>query len=180
MKKKKLFIIFGVIIILIIIGIVITIIFQGRNEEKVEKELFDDIFLNLVDNNYKYFYYMYGDIQIDDGYIEENGTTYYHVNDEKIMSLEDFDELVNNTFVDAMLVNLLEVDKKNQYINVNGEVYVNKLENPCTSISEYDFDNLRFKGDNEKKYVYYEQIRTEMYNEDGIWKLGYSIYRCNN
>lgn len=31
-----------------------------------------------------------------------------------------------------------------------------------------------------KKYIYYEQTRTPIYNEDGIWKLGNNIYVCES
>ncbi len=181
MKKKK-FIIISIIAIILLIAIAITVtilIVKKNDEQGKEQETMENRISTLLDNNYKYYYYMYGDVKVSDGSIAIGDETYYYV-DEEIMTLDEFETLVSDTFVSDMQLTLIDVEEKNEYINIDDKIYVKKIANPCKNIREYDFSDLHFDGDDEKKYIYYEQTRTPIYNEDGIWKLGNNIYVCES
>ncbi len=179
MEKKKWFIIIGALILLVLVGVLIAVFLLNNNSSKSKTENFENRIMTLFDNSYKYYYYLYGDIKTGDGYIEVDGVTYYYVA-EDLMSVREFRELVEDTFLNTMLDSVLEVENTNEYINVDDKIYVKKTENPCKNIHEYDFSDLYYDGDDEKRYAYYNQTRTAIYNEDGIWKLGNNIYVCES
>ena len=178
MKKKDL-IILGSILLLTIIVIVITIVIIATKEKNTNKEI-DNTINSLFENAYKYYYYMFGDINTSDGYIVLNDTTYYAVDDENVISIAEFDDLLLNTFVAEAQVRLYDVEEKNEYIEINDNMYVKKMTNPCQQIKELDFGNLKFNGDDEKKLAMYDFTSTYIYREDGEWKLEYNIYQCES
>ena len=180
MKNKKFLIISCIVIFLIIIvGIVVAqyLINDSKQENKKNEEI-EEIVTELFENSYKYYYYMYGDIKISDGYIVIEDETYYYV-DEPLMTVNEFKKLVEDTFVSNMKYNLLEVEEKNEYINIADKIYVKKVENPCKNIHVYEFNDMKYEGDSEKKYVYHDQTRNPIYKENDTWKLGESIYSCD-
>ena len=85
-----------------------------------------------------------------------------------------------NTFVAEAQVRLYDVEEKNEYIEINDNIYVKKMTNPCQQIKELDFGNLKFNGDDEKKLAMYDFTSTYIYREDGEWKLEYNIYQCES
>lgn len=174
-NRKKLIVSIIFLLVIILIGVILAI-FLLNNKEKKEDNITNKI-MTLFNNSYDYFYYMYGDIKISDGFIEIDGETYYFVN-EPLMTIKDFKKIVENTFVDTALETLINIDNTNKYINIDGNIYVKKIDNPCTSIKKFDFSNLKYEGNDELKEVYYDLTKTQIYNEDGTWKLGSNIYYC--
>lgn len=180
MKNKKLIIIISsIVLVLIVVAVIIILLVNKNKENNVESEL-GTTFLQLADNSYKYYYYMFGDINTSDGYVEINGNTYYAVDDENVISIAEFDDLLLNTFVAEAQVRLYDVEEKNEYIEINDNMYVKKMTNPCQQIKELDFGNLKFDGDDEKKLAMYDFTSTYIYREDGEWKLEYNIYQCES
>ena len=178
MKKKEL-IILGSILLLTIIVIVATIVIIATKEKDTNKEI-DSTIYSLFDNAYKYYYYMYGDIKIGDGFVESDGETYYAVLDEEILSIDNINDLVKETFVKEKVSPMLNVENKNIYFVFKDTLYVQKSENVCKNIKEYNFDNLNYLYNDEKIEVKFDSTSTNIYNEDGDWKLGTNIYFCSD
>ena len=176
MKKKEL-IILGSILLLTIIVIVTTIVIIATKEKSTNKEIGATI-SSLFDNAYKYYYYMYGDIKIGDGYVESDGEKYYAVLDEEILEIENIMDLVKNTFIKSKVGPMINVEDKNKYFVFSDILYVQKSENVCKNIKEYNFDNLNYLYNEEKIEVKFDSTSTYIYNEDGNWKLGTNIYFC--
>ena len=119
MKKKK-FIIISIIAIILLIAIAITVtilIVKKNDEQKKEQETMENRISTLLDNNYKYYYYMYGDVKVSDGSIAIGDETYYYV-DEEIMTLDEFETLVSDTFVSDMQLTLIDVPEYSGLRNI--------------------------------------------------------------
>ena len=178
MKKKKIIIIGGIIIVLIIVAILVTIILLQKDDSEVAKNPLEDIFIELMNNNYKYYYYLYGDVNTTDGNIVIDNVTYYMVDDKNVVNIDEFDELISNTFTENIQAILLDVDEKNEYIEINDITYVKKMDNSCSNIKEYSFDNLIFTGDEEQKQVTFDNTSATINYENDSWKLRMDMYYC--
>ena len=122
-KKKKHIILISIIIatlIAIIIGIIVIIICRNNVNNFDPNYNFEDRVHELFQNNYTYYYFLYGDINVGEGTVESDGITYYIVDDPKVVSLNRFNEIVEDTFMESMVNTLLEVENKNEYIDVDG------------------------------------------------------------
>ena len=177
MKKKEIIILISILVLTIIAIILTTVIFITKNNDKTNKNL-DNTFVTLFNNNYKYYYYMFGDIEVGDGYIVIDDTTYYSVIDENVLKIDEFNNVLNKTFVKDMIGNLLNKEDYNEYIEIDSNLYVKKSENVCKNIKEFNFDNLNYLYNDEKIEVKFDSTSTYIYNEDGDWKLGTNIYFC--
>ena len=180
-KKKKNIILLSIIIaVLIVLVICLVVMFISKNyvgKFKVDYNL-DDRVQELFQNDYSYYYFMYGNVQTGEGYITVDGENYYIVNDKNIISLARFYEIVNDSYISSMVNTLLDVEDCNEYIEVDNIIYVKKRENPCVEISQFDLSSLSYSYSVEKVRVVFDRRPTTIYNEDGKWKLGGNVYYC--
>ena len=181
-KKKKHIILISIIIatlIAIIIGIIVIIICRNNVNNFDPNYNFEDRVHELFQNNYTYYYFLYGDINVGEGTVESDGITYYIVDDPKVVSLNSFNEIVEDTFMESMINTLLEVENKNEYIDVDGTLYVKKIDNPCTDIVEFDTSKLNYAYSEDKVNIIYGDRNTaRVFKENDIWKLEGNLYYC--
>lgn len=179
MEKRKLIMEIILILLLIVIVIAISILIINKNDNKDNnKDNLKNVAKKLLENNYLYYYYTYGDIDISEENIEIDNIVYYKVKDKDIKSLKEYNNLIEKNFVNNIQVNLLEEKEKNNYIEIDGILYVNKIENPCKNIVKYDLNNITLEGNDSKKNIIFDETRSQMYYEDGNWKLGGNNYYC--
>lgn len=177
-KNKKKIIVYSIFSLLIVILILVIFIkFNNKNDKNGNIE---NVFLKLAENSYKYYYYMFGDVSVDEGYIKIDDEIYYVVNDKNVLLLKNFQNLIYDTFIPEMQTNLLDAQDKNEYIEINNNLYVKKTSNPCKKIKELNFDNIKIEKKENSIQVYYDFTSTYMYQIDGEWKLEYNIYQCEN
>ena len=182
MKKQKVYIIIIAILLILLITIVILILTKDdENPSNVEEP--EDIaatFQTLINNDYLYYYYFYGDVEIGEGYIEENGERYYYVTDETITNMDkSINVLISETYLNISLDELLNPEDANQYIQLNGIYYVKKSSNVCHNVNKYNLDNISYESSgDESMFVIFDETSTHIYSVDGPWKLRSNLSYC--
>ena len=168
------------VLVLIVVAVLLAMLIlksSKSSEEENETNIKESI-LKLFENNYLYYYYMYGDIEVDSTYIVQDDVEYYLVIDEQINSLESISNLVKETFISESHVNLMNKENTNEYITLNDQIYVHKTSDACQNIVEFNFNNLRYSIDNDKMTIIFYMNGAYAYLDDGTWKLGNDIYYC--
>lgn len=180
MKNKKIKILLITIALLILIAILILVIINNKKkEEKSEKDFIKSRIVELLENNYKYYYYMYGDVNVEEGNIEnEDGEIYYIVNDDKLITPEELTNVIEDTFLEEYIANRYNAEGRNEYIEFDGNIYVKKGEKVCKNIVEYDLSNIKYEFVDEKIIAYFGDNSTYIYNDNGIWKQSVNVYYC--
>ena len=182
-KHKKALIITAVVLIILIIATVILVIILNKNNDKLDNSEDLKIAQELITNNYLYSYLMQGDINTTNGYIEENGTTYYYVLDEQLESIktiEDINNLVHETFVeDKASIYYENLMKGNKYIEKDGQLYVAKISDVCSNIMKYETDEISLvEVTQDKMQIRLSNQIVYAYKENGLWRLGTNNCHC--
>ncbi len=178
-KKKKIILISCiVVVVLILVAVAVAVVFFVLKNDESDTNSLDNRIAELIDGAYKYYYYMYGDVNTGDGYIVEDGETYYVVEDDGVLSPAAMANLIEDIFLTSYQENRFNAEGSNEYINTGGVIYVKKGENVCSQIVEFDFSNLNYVYDENEILLNYDYTGTYIYNEDGVWRLGVNIYYC--
>ena len=182
MDKKKRLIIISMFVIILIIVVIVVLLVTKKNEKKDSEEIaLENRIIELLENDYKYYYYMYGDIKTGEGGIEtEDGERYEIVNDENLITTEELNSLIEDTFLEKYTAKRYNAEGRNEYLVVDNQMYVKKGKNVCSNIAKYNLDNIIFnKEDDGSLYVLFDNNGTYMYEDDsGTLKMGVNVYYC--
>lgn len=182
MKKKKWIILISAVILILIIAVVIVLLVTNKDEEKNPEEMaLENRIIELLENNYKYYYYMYGDIKTGEGGIEtEDGDSYEIVNDENLITTEELNSLIEDTFLEEYVANRYNAEGRNEYLVVDNQMYVKKGKNVCSNIVEFDLSNITYNNEPDGSlHVNFDDNSTYMYEDDsGTLKMGVNVYYC--
>lgn len=182
MKKKKWIILISAVILIIIIAVVIVLLITNKDEEKnPEEATLKNRIIELLENDYKYYYYMYGNIKTGEGGIEtEDGERYEIVNDENLISTEELSSLIEDTFLEKYIINRYNAEGRNEYLIVDNQIYVKKGAKVCDNIVKYDLSNITYSNEPDGSLlVLFDNNGTYMYEDDnGILKMGVNVYYC--
>ena len=182
MDKKKRLIIISMFVIILIIVVIVVLLVTKKNEKKDPEEVaLEYRIIELLENDYKYYYYMYGDIKTGEGGIEtEDGERYEIVNDENLITTEELNSLIEDTFLEKYIAKRYNAEGRNEYIVVDNQMYVKKGKNVCSNIVKYDLDNLVYNRESDGSlYVLFDNNGTYMYEDDsGTLKMGVNVYYC--
>ena len=183
-QRKFLIIVFAIIIVAILVGVLVTLFLKKNPEEKEETSNLQQA-VELVNNNYLYSYLVQGNIKVDDGFVIEDDIKYYYVNDEllsSIKTIEDINNLITNTFVDAKIASFYEkFENGHKYIEINGNLYVAKSENVCFSIVNYDQSDIKLgKIEDDKMQIELPNQTVYAYKENDKWLLGTNNNYCED
>lgn len=175
-KKKKLLIIIISGVVLVIIILIVVILLWIRNNNVLRREV-DERFTELINNNYLYYYYLYGDIEVGAGSVVENDIEYYIVRDETIKNIGNIMNLADDTFINP---NIDEATETNQYLIVGDTLYVNKIENVCQNIKEFNLNELNYEYNPERIEILFDDISAFIGYKDDKWKLYNNVYFCTD
>lgn len=182
MKNKKMIILISAVILILIIAVVIVLLVTNKDEEKNPEEIaLENRIIELLENDYKYYYYMYGDIKTGEGGIEtEDGERYEIVNDENLITTEELNSLIEDTFLEKYTAKRYNAEGRNEYLVVDNQMYVKKGKNVCSNIVKYNLDNIIYNKEADGSlYVLFDNNGTYMYEDDsGTLKMGVNVYYC--
>lgn len=186
-KKHIKIIIIAVIALLIIGGAITAIILISRNQEEVTEERNELLqrAKELVANDYLFSYIYQGNVNVTDGMIEVEGERYNYIDDEhfsEIKSISDIMELIQDTYVEERLIIYYErFDEGNKYLESDEVLYVQKREDVCNNLLEYNEDEISItEVSDEEMMINFDTQSVYAYKRNNEWFLGTNNIYCSD
>lgn len=178
LKKSRIieFMLFVIGIFMIVLSIVLIFnAYNNTNNNKHDYKL--NIIKSLLKNDYDISNYMYGNPSVSEESVTFYDITYYHLNKSAITSIDSFQKLINETYIDNLLTSTFsDMDKYNKYVEVENKLYVN-INSKC-SIDKFD-DKVSIVNETDDIITVKNNNRQVTISKDGgIYKLKKSAYIC--
>jgi hypothetical protein len=177
-KKNKSFIIILIIIlgvILLTIGI-ICIAKNNKSSNSSNNKKLTKI-TSLLKNDYLVSNYVFGKPNTDEANVIIDDTKYNIIVDKDVTSINDLNNLINNTYTgDILTTYLIKLNEYNKYVETENKLYVN-INSKC-NIDKFD-DKISIVSETDDTVTVKTNNRTVKVSKDGnIYKLKESAYNC--
>ncbi len=175
MKKKVLILVLEIIgIFLVAAGIIL--ICTGKFNFEVSNTVDDEI-IKLVKNDYKASNILYGTPKTKEAYFIDDEVQYIGIDYDDYKSLNYPYSLIDNTYTGLTHTYFEEdVNKYNQYIEYNGDIYVS-VNSKC-DVSKYDKNISTYIDKDNNTMVKSNGREAKVVKEKGKYKLDGSLYNC--
>ncbi len=175
LKKRILFVILVLLIILSGVVLYLGVIYKSNNV--VSKERLRE----LYDNSYKYYLLTEGDLTEigDSDGISIDGVNYSSI--KGYSSISDLDSIIDSTFLERYREMYREsLFGSREFIGVNNKVYYATSNYSFCDTSIVPFEDIKVsKSDAGKWLITTDSVITSLYYENGDWYLAKPLFFCN-
>ncbi len=166
-----------VLVIVIISIVALTLSFASLMKGNGSKTKLLDEVKSVLKNDYLAANIVFGKPTTDEANVKIGTTKYDIVIDEGLSGIADLENLITNTYTgDALDTYLLDLDKYNQYIEVQDNLYVNV--NSLCDVSDFDDKVTIIKSSSKEITIKNNNKEVKLIKDNNKYKLQKSVYLC--
>ncbi len=184
MEKKQIVVIILCIILVVGFGVGIYFYFSPEDKEEVnnEKEIISQDELNtLISTNHQLAVLLFGNIQVEEGFITTNNEEYHLYADQNIgeITINTVNDLIKENLVIDTSLNYINREGNNKYMMTSNQIYVKKGTKTC-DIPDYDIKDITYEkiSDTDINIRYQGKVITAS-KIDNKWYMNGILFTCD-